>query len=71
MLELKNCGISIGSSRKSWICCIDGSSVDKRIGGSLASVLYCLEKGVNIFRVHDVYETKQAITTYNRIRCLK
>ncbi len=69
--KIENCGISIGSSRKSWIREIDGSAVNKRIGGSLASVLYCITKGVNIFRVHDVYETKQAITTYDYIRCLK
>ena len=69
--RLKNCGIAIGTSRKSWINKIDNSSVDDRIGGSLASVLYCLNKGVDIFRVHDVYETKQAITIYNKIKCLK
>ena len=50
---------------------IDKSSVDKRIGGSLASVIYCLNKGVNIFRVHDVHETHQAIKVYNKIECLK
>ena len=61
----------IGSSRKSWIHKIDGSSVENRIGGSLASVLYCLNKGVDIFRVHDVYETQQAIKIYNKIKCLK
>ena len=69
--KLKNCGIVVGSSRKSWINKIDGSSVDKRIGGSIASVLHCLEKGVDIFRVHDVHATRQAILTYNKIQCSK
>jgi len=69
--KLKNCGIAIGASRKSWINSIDRSALENRIGGSLASVLYCLTKGVNIFRVHDVYETHQAIKIYNEIRCLK
>ena len=69
--KLKNCGIAIGSSRKSWINNIDGSSLENRIGGSLASVLYCLNKGVNIFRVHDVQETQQAIKIYNKIKCSK
>ena len=69
--KLKKCGVLIGTSRKSWIKSIDKSSVDKRIGGSLASVIYCLNKGVNIFRVHDVHETHQAIKVYNKIECLK
>ncbi len=69
--KIQNCGIMIGSSRKSWIYKIDGSAVENRIGGSLASVLYCLNKGVDIFRVHDVYETQQAIKIFNKIKCLK
>ena len=69
--KLKNCGLLIGSSRKSWICKIDNSSVEKRLGGSIASTLYCLNQGVDIFRVHDVHETKQAITIYNKIKCSK
>jgi len=69
--KLKNCGLLIGASRKSWISQIDGSSVEKRLGGSLASVLYSLNNGVDIFRVHDVHETKQAITIFNRIKCSK
>ena len=69
--KLKNCGIAIGASRKSWINGIVESSVQNRIGGSIASVLYCLNKEVNIFRVHDVYETSQAIKVYNAIKCLK
>ena len=69
--KLKNCGLLIGSSRKSWIGRIDGSSTEKRLGGSIASVLYCLNQGADIFRVHDVHETKQAITIYNKIKCSK
>ena len=30
-----------------------------------------LEKGVDIFRVHDVQETKQAINIYKKILCSK
>ena len=69
--KIKNCGLALGSSRKSWINKIDDSLVQNRIGGSLASIIYCLNKGVNIFRVHDVYETNQAIIAYMRIKCLK
>tara|TARA_Y100000590_G_scaffold449360_1_gene587364 strand:+ start:168 stop:989 length:822 start_codon:yes stop_codon:yes gene_type:complete len=69
--QLENFGLLVGSSRKSWISKIDKSLVENRIGGSIASVIYCLNKGVNIFRVHDVHETKQAIDVYKRIACLK
>ena len=56
---------------ESWINKIDNSSIKNRVGGSLASVIYCLDKGVDIFRVHDVHETQQAITIYMMIKCLK
>ena len=69
--KLKKCGLLLGSSKKSWISGIDDSSVEKRIGGSIASVLYCLNQGVDIFRVHDVFEIHQAIKVYRRIRCLR
>ena len=70
-LKIKNYGLLLGSSRKSWISGLDSSLVNQRLGGSLASVLYCLEQGVDIFRVHDVQETKQAITIYRKIKCSK
>jgi len=69
--KLTNSGLLIGTSRKSWINKIDGSPVEKRMGGSIASILYCLNRGVDIFRVHDIYETKQAITIFKKIQCLK
>jgi len=50
---------------------VDKSKANERIGGSLASVLYCLEQGVDIFRVHDVQETYQAIKIYKEIQCSK
>jgi len=58
----------IGTSRKRFISQISGpSDSKKRIGGTLASVLYTLSQGVQIFRVHDVYEVKQAILVYKKI----
>jgi dihydropteroate synthase len=39
----------------------------KRMGGSLASVFYALSQGVQIFRVHDVFETSQAIKVFNNL----
>ena len=70
-LKIEKYGLVLGSSRKSWINSIDKSSINERLGGSLASVLYCLEQGVDIFRVHDVQETHQAIKIFEEIKCSK
>ena len=67
--KLHDFGLLVGLSRKSWISGIDGSLVDNRLGGSLASTLYCLKHRVDIFRAHDVFETRQAIEVYKRIIC--
>ena len=69
--RLKSCGLLLGSSRKSWIHMINKSTVDKRLGGSLASALYNMSQGVDILRVHDVFETRQAVEVYKRIACLQ
>ena len=58
----------IGTSRKRFINEISGSFDSKeRIGGTLASVLYTLSQGVQIFRVHNVHEVKQAILVFKKI----
>lgn len=57
----------IGTSRKSFIQKIDGSSVDHRLGGSLASALYAAANGAAILRVHDVAETLQAVRVWEGI----
>ena len=58
----------IGTSRKRFINQISGSFDSKeRIGGTLASILYTLSQGVQIFRVHNVQEVKQAILVFKKI----
>ena len=58
----------IGTSRKRFINQVSGSFDSKeRIGGTLASILYTLSQGVQIFRVHNVHEVKQAILVYKKI----
>jgi dihydropteroate synthase len=58
----------IGTSRKKFINQISGSFDSKeRIGGTTASVLYSLLQGVQIFRVHNVHEVKQAILVFKKI----
>ena len=51
----------IGASRKSFIGKLDGSQVDARLGGSLASAVIAAQGGAGIVRVHDVAATKQAL----------
>jgi dihydropteroate synthase len=57
----------IGTSRKSFIQKIDGSPVEKRLGGSVSSALYAAAQGASILRVHDVAETRQAIHVWEAI----
>ena len=56
------CPVAVGASRKSFIGSLSqGESVEKRLPGSLAAVLHAVAQGVQIVRVHDVAETRQAI----------
>lgn len=59
----------LGTSRKSFIGKIDevAKSPKDRMGGSLATVIEAYKQGVQIFRVHDVKETKQALLTCQAI----
>ena len=60
--------ILIGTSRKRFISQISGINDSKeRIGGTIASVLFLLSEGVQIFRVHNVNEVKQGILVFKRI----
>ena len=60
--------ILVGTSRKRFISQISGKHDSKdRIGGTLASVLFLLSQGVQIFRVHDVNEVKQGILVFKKI----
>ena len=60
--------ILVGPSRKRFINQISGEYDSKdRTGGTLASVLYLLSQGVQIFRVHNVREVKQGIMVYEKI----
>ncbi len=61
------CPILMGTSRKSFIGKIDGSHVDDRLGGSLASALWSATNGADILRVHDVAETVQALKIWESI----
>ena len=53
--------VLIGASRKSFIGKLDGSAVEERLGGSIATALLAAQSGASVVRVHDVLETKQAL----------
>ena len=60
--------ILVGTSRKRFINQISGKYDSKdRTGGTLASVLFLLSQGVQIFRVHNVKEIKQGIMVFKNI----
>lgn len=62
------CPVMLGVSRKSFISKVDRPSEAKdRVSGSLAALLYGLAAGVQIFRVHDVAQTRQAINVWQSI----
>ena len=60
--------ILIGTSRKRFINQITGKyDSNDRTGGTIASVLFLLSQGVQIFRVHNVKEVKQGMLVFKKI----
>ncbi|MFL2510707.1 MAG: dihydropteroate synthase [Candidatus Neomarinimicrobiota bacterium] len=59
--------VLLGASRKSFIGITLDDSEDDRIEGSLAANVIGLQKGVSIFRVHDVDQTRKALTIAKKI----
>jgi len=60
--------VLLGASRKSFINLITPSAAADRLGGSIAAVLASALTDVEIFRVHDVPETLQALDIFTAIR---
>ena len=68
LLHGLGCPILVGASRKSFIGRVaGGETADDRLPGSLAAALWAAGQGVQILRVHDVAETRQAITLQTAI----
>lgn len=69
LAQLKILGrpILLGTSRKSFIGKITGSPVTERLSGSLSSNCLSVINGARILRVHDVKETKQALSVLDSI----
>jgi dihydropteroate synthase len=67
-LHALGCAIGLGISRKSTIARLSrGEPPNARLPGSLAGALFAIQQGVQILRVHDVAETRQALAVWRAI----
>ena len=67
-LHTLGCPVVLGVSRKSTIARLSrGEPPDARLPGSLAAALFAVQQGVQILRVHDVAETRQALAVWRAI----
>jgi len=63
------CAVLLGASRKSFIAGVSGDEPsDQRLAGSITAVAHALSQGVQVFRVHDVADTCQAIAVWQALR---
>jgi dihydropteroate synthase len=61
--------VVVGPSRKRTIGALSGEAPpDRRLGGSIAFALKAVEQGVQLVRVHDVFETVQALRVWRGLR---
>jgi dihydropteroate synthase len=59
----------VGASRKRMIGALDNEApADKRLGGSIAMMLMAAQAGVQLHRVHDLAETRQAVRIWRGSR---
>ena len=63
------CAIMLGASRKRMIGALSGEApADRRLAGSVALAVKAAEQGVQLLRVHDVFETVQALRIWRGLR---
>jgi dihydropteroate synthase len=63
------CPLVVGPSRKRTIGALSAEApADKRLGGSIAFALKAAEQGAQIVRVHDVFESVQALRIWRGMR---
>lgn len=63
------CPVLLGASRKRTIGALSNeAAVDQRLGGSIAFALFGAAQGVQLHRVHDVFETMQALRVWRGLR---
>lgn len=57
----------VGTSRKAMLGELSGKPVDERLAGSLALSVWAMTQGVSFLRVHDVAQTKDALTVMTHV----
>ena len=63
------CPLVVGASRKRTIGALSGEApVERRLGGSIAFALKAIGQGAQLLRVHDVFETVQALRVWRGLR---
>ena len=68
LLHATGCAVALGASRKSFIGRLSrGEPPKARVAGSIAAAAGAALQGVQLFRVHDVAETRQALAVLARI----
>ena len=69
LLHGLGCPIMVGASRKRTIGALSNEApAGERLGGSLTLALKAVEQGAQILRVHDVFETVQALRVWRGLR---
>ena len=63
------CPLVVGASRKRTIGALSNEApADRRLGGSIAFAMKAADQGAQILRVHDVFETVQALRVWRGMR---
>jgi dihydropteroate synthase len=53
--------VLVGPGRKSFLAASDGAEPAKRLGGTIAASVLAALGGADLLRVHDVFDTRQAL----------
>jgi dihydropteroate synthase len=70
LFHMTGCAVLLGASRKRFIGTLGGASAaeaDRRGPGTLAVTLLGLQQGVQIHRLHDIVEAKQALRLWQAV----
>lgn len=60
--------VLVGLSRKSFLGKLTGRDVEERLAGSLGALAFCMDRGVDIIRVHDVAESADLSAVIHELR---
>ena len=69
LLHGLGCPVLVGASRKSFIGALGNEApVERRLGGSMATALAATAQGAQLLRVHDAFDTVQALRVWRGLR---